>query len=103
MQEIPPIEVLPEIKTLKCKLLVYLIHFSLSYLPIILGTIIGYYYSDVFIGFTSFIAFMLASGIVGSKLSDEAIPLSQREFEYSNLDIAKWFVIRVLICEINKG
>ena len=100
MQNIPPIEVLPEIKTFKCKLLVYIIYFSLSYSPIILGIIMGYYYSDIFIGFTSFIAVMLASGILGSKLSDEALPLSQREFEYSNLDIAKWFVVRVLICEI---
>ena len=102
MQNIPPIEILPQIKTFKCKLLVYFIYFSLSYSPIILGIIVGYY-SDIFIGFTSFIAFMLASGIIGSKLSDEAIPPSQREFEYSNLDIAKWFVIRVLICEIDEG
>lgn len=100
MQDIPPIEILPEIKSFKCKSLVYLMYFGLSYFPIILGIIIGYNYNDIFIGFTSFIAFMLASGIIGSKLSDEAIPLSQREFEYSNLDIAKWYVVRVLICEI---
>lgn len=100
MQDVPPIEVLPEIKSFKCKSLAYLIYFALSYFPIIFGMIIGYSYNDIFIGFTSFIAFMLASGIIGSKLSDEAIPLTQREFEYSNLDIAKWFVIRVLICEI---
>lgn len=99
MNEMPPIEILPKVKTLKCKILVYLISLSLSYLPVILGVIGGFYYSDFFIGFAIFLTLLFASGIIGSKLSDEAIPMNQREFKYTNLDIAKWYVVRVLICE----
>jgi len=93
MEEIVPdlIEPVPIIKGTRCKILLFLLYIFISFSPALAGLILWYMY-DFFIAIAFFLFFTLCIGIVISKLRLFSLPVAQREMNYSNLQVAKWFL-----------
>lgn len=91
---IPPrIEVVPTIKERWCKCLVWTLYLALTFTPLAVGAWIGYAY-DVWVGIAFFLFLTLVSGVVSSKMRVNSIPFAQREMNYSNFAIIKWYVAK---------
>ena len=86
-----PIETSPIIEKTSCKILVYLISFSLNFAPLTIGLYVGYKY-DYIIGIGIGLFLYLVAGIISSKLRVVSIPPDQYERSFSNHDIALWYV-----------
>lgn len=85
-----PIENTPRIEGVKCRILLYLIFFGLTLLPLFLALYVWYEY-DWVVGIAFGLFFYLVSAIVGSKMRIASIPADQRERNLSSMDIAKWY------------
>ena len=94
MEEFPKIiEVVPTIKGLKCRVLMYLLYGTLSFMPLLIGGWVGYAY-NIWIGIAFFLFLTLVSGVVSSKMRMNSIPPEQREMDYSTMAIVKWYLSR---------
>jgi zinc transporter ZupT len=87
------IEVVPSIKGVKCKFLMYLIYGALTFSPLLIGGWVGYTY-NIWIGIAFFLFLTLVSGVVSSKMRASSIPPAQREMDYSTMAIVKWYLSR---------
>jgi len=86
------IEVMPKTEGFWCNFAVYSIYLTIIFAPFLIGLFFWWYLHSAWIGFLFFLFFVLASGIVVSKLRINAIPFAQREMNYSTIAIAKWYV-----------
>lgn len=94
MEQIPPIlELVPKIKGVKCRCMMFALYGLLTFLPLFIGAWIGYRY-DVWVGIAFFLFLTLVSGVVSSKMRLLSIPLEQREMNYSTLAIIKWYLAK---------
>lgn len=93
-----PIEPVPTLKTLPCKLLAGLICLGLNLGPWLIGlwAWLEIHWS-VGLGFVLF--GYLVAGILSSKMRQLSVPIDQREISFNSCEIARWFVARYLICE----
>ena len=96
---IPPIlEVTPKLKSVKCRLVHYMLYGVLTFAPIGVALVTGYRY-DAWIGVMLFLFLTLASGVVLSKMRHLYIPPQQREMSYSSFAIVQWYVAKNLCLE----
>lgn len=91
-------EVLVEFQSGWCKFLLYFIYYFLILFPILIG-VYSFYSYNLFIAFSMFLASLFFTLIIMSKIRNDAIPPKQRELNYSNLNIIRWYLKRNLICQ----
>lgn len=85
----------PTLPTRKCRLLARLLGWTLSYGNYVLALIIGWQ-SDWYIGASFLLLGFILFGIIRSKLRNDSIPPSQREYPYNDYAIASWYLSRTL-------
>jgi hypothetical protein len=87
------IEPTPTLENKKCKLIAFLLFLSLNYLPLLFSGIIWYLY-DYFFAVATLLVAYLVLGIIRSQLRNNVIPLNQREFHYTDIAIATWYIAK---------
>jgi hypothetical protein len=90
-----PIENIPRIKGLKCKIYVYSIYFALVAGPLLVAIYIWLEF-DLLIAIGTLIFLYLVSSIITSKLRLLSLPKDQYERSFTTLEIAKWYTSRNL-------
>ena len=81
----------PTLPTRRCRFLARISGYTLSYGNYILAFII-FFVSDWFIAIGALLLGFIVFGIVRSKLIQDSIPPSQREYSYSDYAIATWYL-----------
>lgn len=92
------LEPTPKLNSKKCRVISLIIRMFLQFGIYIIALII-WYWQDYFIAIASLIASYIVMGIVRSKIRNSVIPPKQREHQYSDKEIADWFVARELCFE----
>ncbi len=92
------IENAPEPKSIKCKILIWLLSGFIYAFPFVLGGF-GFIYFDWFVGFCSLCFGVIAIGIFQSKLRQISLPFDQREHNFSIYELSSWFILRYMLCE----
>lgn len=95
---IEQIEPTPKIHSKRCKSISFLIKAFLSYGAFLSAAFIWIKY-DLFMSILTFILSFIIIGIIRSKLRNSVIPYSQREYYYSDMDIADWYSAKRLCYE----
>lgn len=93
---IEQIEPTPQINSKRCKLISMLVWLALEVTTFVVGVVVWYMY-DYFIAIAAMLFTFIVMGIIRSKLRNSAIPPSQREYQYSDKEIAIWYSAK-LIC-----
>ena len=83
----------PIFKTSRCRFLAYALSYILKFGTLIFSAFI-WYVSDYFFAIASLLLFYVVMGIVRSKLLHISIPGVQQEHNYSDLELAHWFLDR---------
>jgi hypothetical protein len=97
-QTIHLLEPTPTLHSKKCKLLALLLQLFLQYTTLVATALIWYLYDIVFALLGAVLLFIIM-GIIRSKLRNISIPLNQREYQYNDEGIAKWYVAKELCYE----
>jgi len=87
------IEETPTLNSKKCKLISFVIKSLLRYSSFTLMLFAWYLY-DYFVAIATLLLAFIIIGIVRSKISNSVIPPSQREYQYSDKEIANWYTYR---------
>lgn len=87
------IDVTPTLPTRKCRFLARTLGWALSYGNYAVALLIGWK-SDWFIAIGVLLLGYIIFGILRSKLRNDSIPVSQREYEYTDYAIATWYLSR---------
>ena len=95
------IESTPKLHTKKCKLAAFTLRVFLQFGTIIIASFMWYLY-DYFVAIASLLLSFIIIGIIRSKLRNSVIPLSQREYQYSDQGIADWYMAKELCFGIDK-
>ena len=90
---IEQIEPTPKLTSKKCKIISFFIRVFLQYTSYILALLLWYSY-DYFVSIATFLLSFIVMGIVRSKFRNSVIPPSQREYQYSDQEIADWYTDR---------
>ncbi|PLY12745.1 hypothetical protein CVO_03635 [Sulfurimonas sp. CVO] len=100
MQEefIELIESTPKLYSKKCKLISFMLRLFLQY-TIFLSALTAWYLYDFFLALLTLVLTFIIIGIIRSKLRNSAIPFSQREYHYSDKEIADWYSAKELCYE----
>lgn len=100
MQEdfIEPIEPTPVLHSKKCRVTALSLRLFLQYTTI-LSALAAWYLYDFFIALLTLVLAFIIMGIIRSKLRNSSIPPSQREYRYSDKDIADWYTAKMLCYE----
>jgi hypothetical protein len=85
----------PKLKTKKCNILMYLLYFFLKSFTIGIMLIVYIKY-DWFWSFISFLFAYIIIGIIKSKLRIMSIPFNQLEYNYTDKEIATWYIFKHL-------
>jgi putative Mn2+ efflux pump MntP len=93
---IQQIEPTPKISSKRCKMISFGIR-VFFYTFTFISAFIGWYLYDYFIAILAMLLGFIVTGIVRSKLRNSAIPPAQREYQYSDKEIADWYSAK-LIC-----
>jgi len=94
------LEVAPEIKSNKCKIISFLIQIFLQFTTVVVGIIVWFIY-DYFIAIATLLLTFIIMGIIRSKIANSVIPPQQREHQYSDKEIANWFTSKDVCIELN--
>lgn len=81
----------PTLPTRNCRFLARFLGWCLSYGNYVLALIIGWQ-SDWYIGGSFLLLGFIVFGILRSKLRNDSIPPSQREYPYTDYAIATWYL-----------
>ena len=92
------IEETPKIDNKKCKILSYILKSILTFTTYF-SALLALYLYDYFIAGAIFLLSFIIMGIVRSKISNAVIPSKQREFQYSDQEIADWYIAREVCFE----
>ncbi|MEA2099692.1 MAG: hypothetical protein U9P72_06150 [Campylobacterota bacterium] len=92
-------EEIPTVSSNKCKIISFLLRMFLQFTTILNGLIAWYLY-DYFIASLIVVLSFIIMGVIRSKVSNNVVPLSQREYPYTDKDIANWFTAKELCLEI---
>ncbi|MCV6608280.1 MAG: hypothetical protein OIF32_08715 [Campylobacterales bacterium] len=92
------IEVVPEFEDKKCRYLAIGIGFLFNTLPLIL-LVIFYLMYGLYFGIGALIVGYIFTSVFVSKKRQEVIPFAQSEFDYTNFQIAKFYVKKELCYE----
>ncbi|EQB40574.1 hypothetical protein M947_01865 [Sulfurimonas hongkongensis] len=96
------LEATPKLESKKCKIISFLIRVFLQF-GIYIVALIVWYIQDYFIAIASLIASYIVMGIIRSKVRNSVIPPKQREHQYSDKEIADWFVAREFCFKTSKN
>ena len=96
------IEPTPKLYSKKCKIIALLVKLSLQYTTAFSGLLAWYLYDYFIAGATLTLSFLIM-GIIRSKIRNSVIPPKQREFQYNDDGISKWFTARELCIEPTKN
>jgi len=92
---IEQIEPTPKLTSKKCKIISLLIRMFLQLFSYILSLILWFTY-DYFVSIAAFLLSFIVVGIIRSKLRNSVIPLSQREYQYTDQGIADWYTAKAI-------
>ncbi|QOP45968.1 hypothetical protein [Sulfurimonas paralvinellae] len=92
------IEPTPKLHSKKCKVIAFFLRVLLQYSIYPVALLLWYYY-DYFIAGASLLLLFIVVGIIRAKLRNSVIPLTQREYHYSDAAIADWYSAKVLCTE----
>jgi hypothetical protein len=92
------IEPTPKLHSQKCRVIALLLRILLQYSIYPLTLIIWYAY-DYFIAGAAFLLLFIIVGIIRAKLRNSVIPLTQREYHYTDAAIADWYSAKILCME----
>jgi len=92
------IEPTPKLHSKRCRLIALLLRLFLQYSLYAVVLIIWYYY-DYFIAGAALLLGFIVIGIIRAKLRNSVIPLTQREYHYSDAAIAEWYSAKILCME----
>ena len=97
--DIPMIEPTPEPETARCRFLAKILGLSLTYgiYPIAAA---GWYFYDWFHAVAFLLLGFIVVGIVRAKLRNISIPAAQLEYPYTDQAIARWFIVRRMLCDL---
>ncbi len=87
------IDTTPTLPTRKCRFMARLLGWSLSFGNYLLALLV-WWMSDWFIAIGTLLLGYILFGILRSKLRNDSIPVSQREYEYTDYAIATWYLSR---------
>lgn len=95
----PLIEPTPEPVKTQCRIAARLLGWFLSY-----GTyapaLPAWYLYGWFYAIAALLLAFVVLGIVRAKIRNASIPLAQQEYQYTDQAIAKWFVVRRMLCDL---
>lgn len=83
----------PTLPTRRCRLAARALGWGLSYGNYGIALIIGMQ-SDWYIGISFLLLGFILFGILRSKLRNDSIPVTQREYPYTDYAIASWYLSR---------
>ena len=92
------IEPTPKLHSKKCKALSLLIRLFLQF-GIYPVTLLVWYTYDYFIAGATLLLGFIVIGIIRAKFRNSVIPLTQREYHYSDAAIADWYSAKILCLE----
>ena len=92
------IEPTPKLHSKKCKFIAYILRIFLQFTTFITPVIAWYFY-DYFIAMAVLILTFIIMGIIRSKLRNDVIPPSQREYQYNDQGIAEWYTAKIICNE----
>ncbi|MCD6432623.1 MAG: hypothetical protein J7L21_01145 [Sulfurimonas sp.] len=87
------IEPTPELHSKKCKFISFFIRIFLQFFTYIIGLISWYLY-DYFIAIGTLLLSFIIMGIIRSKIRNSVIPFKQKEYQYSDQNIADWYTAK---------
>ena len=90
---IPEIEPTPTFKNNRCRWLIKIIAFKLTYMPFLLTLIVAYTV-DYFYAIATLLISYLVTGIVRAYIRNNSIPKQQLEYTYTAEAIAAWYLYR---------
>ncbi len=90
---IDQIEPTPKLHSRKCKLIAYLLRIFLQFTTFTTALVVWYLY-DYFFAIATLILTFVIMGIIRSKLRNDVIPPSQREYQYNDQGIADWYTAK---------
>ena len=93
------LEATPTLHSKRCKFLAKMIQFFLQYTTFLASLLIWYIY-DIFFALLSAVFIFIVMGIIRSKLRNISIPSNQREYQYNDEGIARWYVAKELCYEV---
>lgn len=80
----------PKLYTRKCKIIAFLIKIFLQFASPFIGLVAWYLY-DYFIALLALVLSFIVIGIIGSYLRNNSLPVANREYQYSDGEIAIWY------------
>ena len=92
------IEPTPQLKTKKCRFISLTLRLFLQFSPYV-ATIIVWIMYDYFIAGATLLLSYIVVGIIRAKLRNSVIPITQREYHYTDQGIADWYTARALCLE----
>lgn len=98
---IEQIEPTPLLHSKKCKIAAFLLRIFLQFGTFFIAFIMWLLY-DYFVAIAAFLLMFIVIGIIRSKLRNSVIPLSQREYQYSDQGIADWYMAKEFCFGIDK-
>ena len=97
--DIPMIEPTPEPVKPLCRLAARLLGWLFSYGTFIAAAAVWYLY-DWFYAIAALLFGFVVFGILRAKIRNASIPLQQQEYQYTDQAIAKWFIVRRMLCDV---
>lgn len=88
----------PTLSTLKCKFFAYVLQLFFQYGALAISITIWYMY-DFFIALLVLVLSYIIVGIIRSKIRNSIVPITQRELQYTDREIAVWFVAKEICYE----
>lgn len=97
--DIPLIEPTPEPVKPLCRIWARLLGWTLSYGTYLLAAAAWYAY-DWFYAIAALLLGFVVFGILRAKIRNISIPIGQQEYPYTDQAIAKWFIVRRILCDV---
>ncbi|HEY9203556.1 MAG TPA: hypothetical protein VIM82_04430 [Sulfurimonas sp.] len=88
----------PVLHSKKCRFAALALRLFLQYATV-LTALVSWYLYDLFIALLALVLAFIIMGIVRSKIRNISIPFSQREYHYSDKEIAEWYTAKILCYE----
>jgi hypothetical protein len=92
------IEPTPKLQSQKCRAIAFVLRILLQY-SIYPVTLVVWYIYDYFIAGATLLLLFIIVGIIRAKLRNSVIPLTQREYHYTDAAIADWYSAKILCME----
>lgn len=86
-------EDVPTLSSKRCKIISFFIRIFLQFTTFI-NALVAFYLYDYFIALLVLVLSFIIMGIIRSKISNSVIPITQREYPYSDKDIANWYTAK---------